>query len=109
MKLKNKIIAACSTLALSLGLTVAVAAPAQAAYNDVLHTTSSRCVQWVPTGWNVKYYMSHCGPGYSTRDVGYVRIAPGTCRDIGYWSFRTYCASLYYPLYVDISGYNYIR
>lgn len=106
MKLGTKIGAALAGVALAV--TGVVGGTAAHASNATLITSSNRCVQWVPDGWPLGSYLSHCGAGYYTTNVSYVRIPPNTCRDIGYWAFTTYCAGSK-ARYIGVSGTNYIR
>lgn len=93
MSIKRKILAGIGTAVLLSGLIVGSAAPANAVYGNRLVNSVNRCTDYVPDGWAATRTIRMCGAAAQASNVHYVRIQPGQCVGLGYWSFTYYCAT----------------
>lgn len=106
--MKNrKIIAGLATIALAVGLGSLVAPPANAVYGNKVVNYRSDCVKLRSDGG---YQFNICGANSYAFHVSHVVVPRAQCRQIGTWSFRTYCASGKVDLLVPVgSGTHYVR
>lgn len=107
MNKRNKIIAGFAAVALAVGLGSLAAAPAQAVWGNKVVNYRSDCLTLRDDGG---YNFNICGANSYAFHVSHVVVPRAQCRQIGTWSFRTYCASGKVALLVPVgSGTHYVR
>lgn len=88
--MKSKILSAIGAAVLSLGLVLGSAIPASAATNNRVEYQGNGCIKLMT---NTGFIYRECGFGSVHFNINAVIVEPYTCKQIGYWTFTTYCAS----------------
>jgi len=93
MKLRNKIASGVIAAVLALGIGAAAAPAANAVSGNKIQNVADRCTTFVPDGYSTATKWTICGNNNYAYNVQYVVVKRGTCLQMGFWSFTTYCAT----------------